>query len=115
MAGQDYTFPSTELPKVLNDKQKADIAASFQMTAVKTLADAVAAAEAEYQPKNILLAGGVAANTALRQAIASRATAPLLFPDVKLCTDNAAMIASACHYWKQPADNPYTLSVIPSL
>jgi len=114
-AGKDFTFPSTELPKVLTDRQKADIAASFQRTAVDTLADAVAAAEGEFKPKNILLAGGVAADSLLRDTIASRVKAPLLYPDIKLCTDNAAMIAVAAYYWQQPPDNPYKLTVIPSL
>jgi N6-L-threonylcarbamoyladenine synthase len=115
LAGQDYTFPSTQLPKALSDSHKHDIAASFQMTAVKTLTDAVAAAEAEYQPKSIMLAGGVAANTALREAIAERVSVPLLCPDIKLCTDNAVMIASAAYYWQLRPDNPYKLTVIPSL
>jgi N6-L-threonylcarbamoyladenine synthase len=115
MAGQDYTFPSTELPKVLNDRQKADIAASFHRTAVDTLVDAVVAAEAEFSPRSILLAGGVAANRVLREVLDARTHAPLLCPDIKLCTDNAAMIASAAYFWEQEPDNPYKLSVIPSL
>jgi N6-L-threonylcarbamoyladenine synthase len=115
LAGHDYTFPSAKLPQALNGQQKADLAASFQQTAVNTLADAMAAAEQEFKPKTALLAGGVAANQALRQALKSRLKTPLLCPDIKLCTDNAAMIASAAYYWQQPADNPYKLAVIPSL
>jgi N6-L-threonylcarbamoyladenine synthase len=115
MAGQDFTFPSTKLPDALADKQKADLAASFQRTAVETLADAVAAAEREFHPRSILLAGGVAANQALRTELEKRVQAPLLYPDIKLCTDNAVMIASAAFYWQQKADNPYKLAVIPSL
>lgn len=115
MAGKDYTFPSLELPKVLNDKQKADLAASFQQTAVDTLADAMATAEAEFKPKSILLAGGVAANETLRLMLEEKLKTPLIYPDIKLCTDNAAMIASAAYYWQKPADNPYQLAVIPSL
>jgi N6-L-threonylcarbamoyladenine synthase len=115
MAGQDFTFPSTKLSGVLTQKQKLNLAASFQKTVSETLADAVVAAEKEYMPKNILLAGGVAANKYLRDEISSRVKAPLLYPDLKLCTDNAAMIASAAYYWQQTADNPYKLAVIPSL
>ena len=62
-----------------------------------------------------LLAGGVAANTALRAELRSKLQTPLLFPDIQLCTDNAAMIASAAYYWQEPADNPYKLTVIPSI
>jgi N6-L-threonylcarbamoyladenine synthase len=115
MVGKDFTLPSSQLPSLLTDKQRCDLAASFQKTAVDTLADVVQAAETEFMPKSILLAGGVAASQALRDEIASRITAPLLCPDIKLCTDNAAMIASAAYYLKQQPDNPYTLSVVPSL
>ncbi|HET9721766.1 MAG TPA: tRNA (adenosine(37)-N6)-threonylcarbamoyltransferase complex transferase subunit TsaD [Candidatus Saccharimonadales bacterium] len=115
MAGQDYTFPSYELPHALTDKQKADIAASFQKTAVKALVDATAAAEAEFKPKTVLLAGGVAANRLLREELAKRLKAPLLYPDIKLCTDNAAMIAATAFWLKPKQDNPYKLAVIPNL
>jgi N6-L-threonylcarbamoyladenine synthase len=115
MAGKDFTLPSTELPKLLSQRQKQDLAASFQTTAVETLADAVVAAAHEYRPKSVLLAGGVAANQALRTILQKRLKEPLLCPDLKLCTDNAAMIASAAYYWQQPADSPFKLAVIPSL
>jgi N6-L-threonylcarbamoyladenine synthase len=115
MSGHDFTFPSKDLPAALTAPQKADLAASFQKIAIQTLANALKKAETEYQPKSVLLAGGVAANLSLRQALSSRLDAPLLYPDIKLCTDNAAMIASAAYYWQQKADNPYNLSVIPSL
>jgi N6-L-threonylcarbamoyladenine synthase len=115
MAGKDFTLPSTELPQLLDRRQKADLAASFQRTAVETLADAVDAAVKKYQPKTVLLAGGVAANQSLRNHLSERLNPSLLCPDIKLCTDNAAMIASAAYYWQQPADNPYKLAVIPSI
>lgn len=115
MVGRDFTLPSKDLPMLLTDKQKNDLAASFQMTAINTLADAIQTAEAEFKPKSVLLAGGVAANQALRKEIAIRVKTPLLCPDIKLCTDNAAMIASAAYYLKQQPDNPYKLAVIPSL
>jgi N6-L-threonylcarbamoyladenine synthase len=115
ISGNDYSFPSFKLPKVLNQAQKADIAASFQKTAVDTLVEALVAAEAEFKPKCVLLAGGVAANKQLRKELQNRLQSPLLFPDIKLCTDNAAMIAAAAFYSrKQPAD-PYNLEVIPNL
>ena len=115
MAGQDFTFPSGKLPKALNERQKNDLAASFLKTAVDTLTGAVVTAERQHKPKSILLAGGVAASQALREELSRRVTTPFFFPDIKLCTDNAAMIASAAYYWQQPADNPYNLAVIPSL
>lgn len=115
LSGHDYTFPSYELPKALTDNQKADLAASFQKTAVQTLVRAVRKAAAEYRPKSVVLAGGVAASQALRQALKASLKTPLLCPDIKLCTDNAAMIAAAAFYQPDTATNPYKLAVIPSL
>ena len=46
----------------------------------------------------ILLSGGVAANTLLRQVVAARSPLPLRVPPPSLCTDNAAMIAACGHY-----------------
>ncbi|HEX5448194.1 MAG TPA: tRNA (adenosine(37)-N6)-threonylcarbamoyltransferase complex transferase subunit TsaD [Candidatus Saccharimonadales bacterium] len=115
MSGHDFTFPSNQLPDTLDERQKSNLAASFVATAVTTLADTVENAAQRYKPKSIFLAGGVAANRSLREELARRAKAPLFCPDIKLCTDNAAMLASAAYYWHQPADNPYKLAVIPSL
>jgi N6-L-threonylcarbamoyladenine synthase len=115
LAGKDYTFPSHELPAALDDRQKNDLAASFQRTAIETLAEAVEKAEEEFSPGSILLAGGVAANQSLRKELAGRLKAPLLCPDIKLCTDNAAMIASAAYFMKILPADAYKLQVIPSL
>jgi len=115
VAGKDFTLPSSELPGLLNDRQKADLAASFQRTAIVTLGDALAEAERQYRVKNIVIAGGVAANSELRKQLQDRLSTPLLLPDTKLCTDNAAMIAAAAYYQQLPAANPYELAVIPSL
>ena len=70
--------------------------------------------EPSEQPKNIVLAGGVAASQALRRALRAGLKTPLLCPDIKLCTDNAAMIAAAAFYQPDTAANPYNLAVIPS-
>jgi len=115
LAGKDYTFPSHELPAVLTDGQKHDLAASFQQTAIETLAEAVVKAEIEFSPGSILLAGGVAANQSLRSELADRLKVPLLCPDIKLCTDNAAMIAAAAYFMEIPPSDPFKLEVIPSL
>jgi N6-L-threonylcarbamoyladenine synthase len=112
MKSYDFSFSGLKTA-VLRAAQQ--MAASFQKTAIDTLAIALSAAEQEFKPKTVLIAGGVAANLALRETLKVRLYAPLLYPDIKLCTDNAAMIASAAYYWQQPADNPYKLTVIPSL
>lgn len=118
LSGHDYTFPSGKLPKALSDVQKADISAVFQRVAVETLVDGLEAAAKEFNPKSIVVAGGVAANQELRKQASKRLTTPVIYPDIKLCTDNAAMIASLGYFQaknsQKPAD-PYSLEVHPSL
>jgi N6-L-threonylcarbamoyladenine synthase len=118
LIGKDYTLPSTELPGLLNASQKADIAASFQFTAIDTLLDALEQAVAQYQPKSVVIAGGVAASSALRGTISKRISSDIAYTDMKLCTDNAAMIASLGYFMasskRSPAD-PYSLDIAPNL
>jgi N6-L-threonylcarbamoyladenine synthase len=114
--GKSFDFPSVQLPGLLNDQQKADLAASFQSTAVETLIDALEKACDEFKPACVLIGGGVAANQALREEAASRIRLPLLYPDMKLCTDNAAMIAALTYFkaQKEAPVTPYKLEVIPT-
>src|SRR5690349_19997477 len=71
------------------EARRADLAASYQRAIVRALVDRVRAAAGE----RIAVVGGVAANSELRAALPDAALAPL-----ELCTDNAAMIASAARY-----------------
>jgi len=70
----------------------------------------------ELRVKQILLAGGVAANELLRQWLVKNSPLPVLIPPPVLCTDNAAMIA-ACGYYRFKAGriDSLDLDVIPSL
>lgn len=115
--GKDFTFPSHELAALLNDVQRHDFAASFQKTAVETLVDKAVRAFKDYSPKSVVIAGGVAANQALRTELAQRIPIPVEYAPMSLCTDNAAMIATLGYYKAQiiPADDPYSLEVTPSL
>ena len=70
-------------------RRRADLAASYQRAIVRALVERVEAAGGD----RIAVVGGVAANSELRAALAGAALAPLA-----LCTDNAAMIASAARY-----------------
>jgi N6-L-threonylcarbamoyladenine synthase len=70
-------------------KRRADLAASYQRAIVQALVGRVEAAGAE----TVAIVGGVAANSELRASLPDAVAAPL-----KLCTDNAAMIASAARY-----------------
>jgi N6-L-threonylcarbamoyladenine synthase len=116
--GRDYSLPSTELPGLLNETQKADIAASFQRTACETIVDKVMAAVDEFSPASVVIGGGVAANSELRRQLAERLPFPISYTDLKLCGDNGAMIAALGCYKAmlgQPEANPLTLEVAPNL
>lgn len=79
-----------------------DIAASFQEAVVDMLINPAVSAAVAQGINCIVLAGGVAANSRLREKINERATADKLqvyFPSPKFCTDNAAMIALTGHHW----------------
>ena len=84
-----------QLEKDEKELPVADLAASFQEAVVDALVDKTLQAAEKYQPKVILLAGGVSANAALRETIQQRSTFPVFIPPLYLCTDNAAMIAAA--------------------
>lgn len=85
--------------KQSGDYADADIAASFQQAAIDCLIDRTRRALAKVGPVNALVvAGGVAANKAIRgalEALAQDHALPFIAPPLKLCTDNAAMIAWA--------------------
>ncbi len=76
-----------------------DLAASFQQSVIDVLVTKTERAVEEYKVKQLLLAGGVAANKGLRAALedkfAQRPDIGLIIPPLSLCTDNAAMIAAA--------------------
>jgi len=116
--GEDFTFPSKDLPGRLSERQKADIAASFQRVAIETLVDKTVTAYEEFAPKSVVIGGGVAASAELRRQLAERLPYPIEYPDMKLCTDNGAMVATiGCFMAKhgQPVADPYTLDINPSL
>lgn len=76
----------------------ADIAASFQETVAKALTKRAIACALDYGLTTIVVGGGVAANSALRQHLQTAAITHnlrVLFPPLQFCTDNAAMIACA--------------------
>ncbi len=87
--------------KKLTDNAKSDIAASFQKTLVDTLVQNSQRAIAQYKPKSFILSGGVAANPLLRQKLAQlceKLDISFHMPDLKYCTDNAAMIGAAAYH-----------------
>ena len=77
---------------------EADIATSFQASVVDVLTEKTYKAAIEYDVKQVIVAGGVAANSGLRTALEERfksSQIPLMIPPLYLCTDNAAMIGAA--------------------
>lgn len=87
-----------ELQKKSSTLPIPDLAASFQKAVVDVLFKKTISAAQEFGAKEILVAGGVSANRALRQTFRSQTEFPVHIPPLSLCTDNAAMIASAGYH-----------------
>ncbi len=97
-----------------------DICASFQRDVVDDLTTKTIAACKEYKQTKLVLAGGVAANKQLREKLielTKQNNIELFLPDLKFCTDNAAMIGSSAYYSYIKGKNfaDYTLAPNPSL
>jgi len=75
------------------ERRRADLAASYQRAIVRALVERVTVAAEQTGSEQVAVVGGVAANSELRASLPGAALAPL-----ELCTDNAAMIASAGRY-----------------
>ncbi|GAC1570548.1 MAG: tRNA (adenosine(37)-N6)-threonylcarbamoyltransferase complex transferase subunit TsaD [Candidatus Saccharimonadales bacterium] len=116
--GEMYNFPSSKLSERLNDAQQANIAASFQRSAIDTVVQKTLLAYQEFQPKSIVIGGGVASSTELRRQMTEKIPLSIQYTDPKLCTDNGAMIACLGYYHvllSQPKADPYSLEISPNL
>ena len=98
---------------------RADLAACFQKAVVDVLADKTIAAAKKMKVSAILLAGGVASNSKLRDELSRRATQEgfsVLLPPPVLCTDNGAMVGGAAYYkYSRGAFAPLSLNAVPNL
>ena len=109
LEGLEYSFSGLktallyrlrDLGDTVTPQDRADLAAAFEHSVVESLLDKLNAALSESPFPEVVVSGGVAANTLLRrraaEVVADRAR--LTMPPLELCTDNAAMIAAAGHY-----------------
>ena len=87
-----------ELKKKSSTLPVSDLAASFQNAVVDVLFKKTINAAREFGAKEILVAGGVSANRALRQTFRAQTEFQVNIPPLSLCTDNAAMFASAGYH-----------------
>ncbi len=95
--GQDVKTPGA---KTQSEQEVADTAASFQEAVIDVLVDKTFLASKMYNARGILLGGGVAANSRLRQRMEEKSKEtgiPVYCPSLRLCTDNAAMVAGLAY------------------
>lgn len=124
----DFSFSGlkTSVLNYLNQREQKgeeiiieDVAASFQQAVLDVLVDKSFRLAKEKKSKKIVLAGGVASNEGLRSMMEERAkeeNMDILYPSRTLCTDNAAMIASAAYFnYKKGNVSDFYLNVIPNL
>jgi N6-L-threonylcarbamoyladenine synthase len=108
VAGFDFSFSGVKtallyavrkLPAGELAARRADLAASYQHAIVRALVERTQEAAEALGAERVAIVGGVAANSELRAALPGAVAAP-----IELCTDNAAMIASAARYLEPAAD-----------
>ncbi|HET9780943.1 MAG TPA: tRNA (adenosine(37)-N6)-threonylcarbamoyltransferase complex transferase subunit TsaD [Candidatus Dormibacteraeota bacterium] len=106
LPGLEYSFSGLktallyrlrDLGESITDQDRADLAAAFEKAVVESLLEKLDRALDEQPSEEVVVAGGVAANTLLRRRAAEvvEGRARLTMPPLELCTDNAAMIAAA--------------------
>lgn len=114
LKGLEYSFSGLktallyrlrDLGDTVTQEVRADLAASFERSVVESLLEKLDAALTESPYPEVVVCGGVAANTLLRKRAAEVVgnRARLTVPPLELCTDNAAMIAAAAFFNPPPA------------
>ncbi len=111
-ADQQAQQTLADQPDALHQRRR-EIAYLFQESVVDILTRKAKQAVLDTGAVSLILAGGVAANTRLREVLRRRISVPIHVPPFALCTDNAAMIA-ACAYWR-PQIAGWDLAVDPNL
>lgn len=107
---------SKPTPSIPTAQFYAQIAHGFQESVVDVLVQKTIRAAHEYHARQILLAGGVAANALLRSELQRRSDVAVQCPPIWLCTDNAAMVAAAAYYrFQAGVQHGWELDVKPNL
>lgn len=86
------------------EKSNENMCAAFQETACKTIVSRLLRAVDDTGLKTVVAGGGVAANSRLREMLAERTDINCIFPPLKLCGDNGAMIAGVAYHFLQRGD-----------
>ena len=122
LPGLEYSFSGVktallyrlrDLGDTATEQDRADLAAAFERSVVESLLEKLDSALDASGAREVVVAGGVAANTLLRRRAAEvvGGRARLTMPPLELCTDNAAMIAAAGYYGgRHPVDVDPSLS-----
>ena len=112
----DPQGPDSQMPSTMRAQPMADLAASFQAAVVDVLVEKTCRAAEVFAAKTVLLAGGVAANRLLRAEISLRSPATVRCPPIELCTDNAAIVATAGFFRFEAGERAgWDLDVVPGL
>ena len=119
----DFSFSGlkTKVQRIVRGEEggspeAAELAAAFQESVVDSLVTKALEAAANTGAREIILSGGVAANSELRRVLAERSPVPVVVPPAELCTDNGAMIAACAHYRFAAGDvAPLSLDIDPAL
>lgn len=122
-SGLKSSFINTVHNAEQRDEQlkKDDLAASFQASVIDVLTAKTLRACQEYPVKQLVVAGGVAANKGLREALTKMVSdqlpdVQLIIPPLKLCGDNAAMIGAAAYVeMKKGTTADFSLNAVPGL
>ena len=114
--GEGYVIPPSFRGDLLCE---ADIAASFQKSVVDTLVEKAVRAAKEYHMDKLAIAGGVASNGSLRDAMrvaCEKENITFYYPSPIYCTDNAAMIGVAAYYeYLRGTRHGLDLNAVPNL
>lgn len=78
--------------------EEADVCYTFQLLAVEQLVDKTVKAISKYDVKQLVVAGGVAANSYLREQLSENVNIDIVVPSIKYCTDNAVMIGAVAYH-----------------